>query len=79
MLDSHVALAVGQDTQLQAAVAHYPFMKQSQPYSANNHPVDSAPFAVWLSRTLKTCHEDAVNEPIPVQLLDLLPPPHRDR
>lgn len=54
-------------------------MKQSQTYPSSDRPVDTAAFAVWLSRTLKTCHEDAVNEPIPVQLLELLPPSQRDR
>lgn len=45
--------------------------------SAAASPENQA-FAIWLGRALKTCHEGAVHEPIPAQLLDLLPPVGKD-
>lgn len=39
------------------------------------HIPETTAFAIWLGRALKSCHDDAVNEPLPPELLDLLPPP----
>ncbi len=35
---------------------------------------DKTAFAIWLGRALKSCHDDAVNEPLPADLLAMLPP-----
>lgn len=41
--------------------------------------IEHTAFAVWLGKTLRSCHQDTVNEPIPAELLDLLPPSTKQR
>lgn len=42
-------------------------------------PSENTAFAVWLGRALKSCHEDAIHEPIPDELMALLPPQTKQR
>ena len=40
---------------------------------------DTSAFTVWLGRTLRLQHEGAVHEPLPIELLAILPPPDTER
>ena len=39
---------------------------------------DTSAFTIWLGRTLRLHHESVVHEPLPVELLAILPPADKD-
>jgi hypothetical protein len=54
-------------------------MEHAADFPPVTDPSEKTAFAVWLGRALKACHEDTVHEPIPAQLLALLPQPQNER
>ena len=78
-LDKHTLATVGRLTQLPRRTAHYNRMEHLAPPSRQADPDKQSAFEVWSARTLRLKHEDAVNEPVPVELLKMLPPPTQER
>lgn len=78
-LDKHTLTTVGRLRQLAWCAVHYNRMEHLAQPPRRTDPGEQSAFEIWLGRTLRSRHEDAVNEPVPIELLEMLPPSTKDR